>query len=65
MADAHQYGGMTLNERLVVAGLLSSFDVAVEARDRAAMIAIMEKVEVQDAAASADTILQNLTCYGY
>ena len=59
------YSGMTVNERLVVSGLLNEFDDAARARDRARMIALLSQVEVTDPAQSADTILRNPGKYGY
>ncbi len=56
---------MTVNERLFDAGLLQAFDAAARARDRAEMIRIMSDVDVEDAARSADSILQNPQRYGY
>lgn len=65
MAEAHPYGGMTINERLVVADLLSSFEAAAKLRDRAAMIGLLAAVEVENAAASVDAVLQDPGRYGY
>jgi len=49
---------MTTNERLSAADLQDPFDQATERRDRADMIAILEKVELGDQAARiADTVL--------
>jgi hypothetical protein len=39
-----QAGGMTVNERLYLAGLLDEFDAAVEKRDAAALREILTKV---------------------
>jgi len=50
---------MTVNERLFEAGLVEAFDAAARARDRSEMIRILSEVDVDDAAWSADTILQN------
>jgi hypothetical protein len=50
---------MTVNERLYVKGLLPAWDVARLNRDRAAMIRLLEQVELADQAASiADATLQ-------
>ncbi len=38
------YGGMTVNERLFVSGLMDEFDAAARDRDRDAMIAVLMKV---------------------
>lgn len=56
---------MTVNECLFGAGLVEAFDAAARARDRAEMIRILNKVEVEDAARSADTILKNPQRYGF
>jgi hypothetical protein len=64
VADAHPYAGMTINERLVAAGLVGSFDAAVSLRDRAAMIRILTEVDVGDPAASVDAVLQRPAYYG-
>jgi len=65
MEKAHRYGGLTINERLVVAGLLSSFEAAAKARGQATMIGLLAEVEVEDAAASVDAVLQDPGRYGY
>jgi hypothetical protein len=65
MAEAHPSTGMTINERLYVAGLADPFDAAVRARDRALMISILKDVEVRDAASCVDAILKDPFRYGY
>jgi hypothetical protein len=57
--------GMTINERLFATGNLEAFDDAARRRDRKGMVAILRGVEVEDAEATADTILANPTRYGY
>ena len=47
MTDKHDYGGMTVNERLFVAGLADAFNDAVARRDRAVMISILETVDAR------------------
>ena len=61
------YAGMTVNERLVVAGLMQAFDKAVMARDRSAAIAVLRQVELSDeqAASTTDTIFASPSRYGY
>jgi hypothetical protein len=61
-----EYGGMTVNERLVVAGLNGSFDGAARRRDRHKMIEILAAVEMtpDGAAKVADTVLANPARYG-
>ena len=63
--DRPAFGGMTVNERLVVAGLTDEFDDAMNRRDRAEAIRILESVDVADAAWSVDTMLANPTFYGF
>ena len=65
MNDRSRYEGMTVNERLFDAGLMDAFDAAARARDRAAMIRLLIDVDVEDAAWSADTILQRPERYGF
>ena len=53
-----RFGGMTTNERLVDAGLMSAWDDAVRARDRERMILVLSAVELGDqASAIADAVL--------
>lgn len=59
------YGGMTVNERLFVAGLLDQFDDAARARDRARMIRLLSLVQVVDPEQSVNTILDHPDKYGY
>lgn len=56
---------MTVNERLVEAGLRDQWDVAVRARDRGAMLELMRMVEVTPPEFTVDTILANPARYGY
>jgi hypothetical protein len=46
-----RFGGMTVNERLVDAGLIEDWDNAVRARDKERMISILSKVELGNQAA--------------
>jgi len=57
---------MTVNERLFEAGLLDAFDRAVRAADRAKIVEILIKVEIDapEAARTADSILKHPTRYG-
>lgn len=53
-----KFAGMSVNERLFVAGLLETFDDSVRKRDRSAMIALLRKVGLADQAEGvADRIL--------
>ena len=65
MNDRGRYAGMAVNERLLDAGVMEAFDAAASARDRAEMIRILTDVDVEDAAWSADTILERPERYGY
>jgi hypothetical protein len=49
--------GMTVNERLFVAGRPAEFDAATRAEDRDRMIEILEALAVADAERSVDRIL--------
>ncbi len=66
-SDGSDYGGMTTNERLFVAGLLDAWDAAAIRRDRHRMIELLCKVEfsVSDAASITDTMLSNPKMYGF
>ena len=61
------YAGMTVNERLVIAGLIAAWDEAVGRRDRARMIEILMATDLtaEQAAYSTDTTLANPEKYGY
>ena len=61
-----RFAGMTTNERLYEAGLLVSFDKAAKRRDRAAMIAVLNQVELADQGAQiVDAILAKPKSYGF
>ena len=51
------YGGMTLNERLVVSGLIGKWDAVLQARDRATLVAILRDVAVGRPEDVADRLL--------
>jgi hypothetical protein len=61
------YAGLTVNERLVISGLIDDWDKAVVKRDRARMIEILMASELtaEQAASTADTTLANPERYGY
>ncbi|MDM7967022.1 hypothetical protein [Blastomonas fulva] len=59
MSIPSKYAGMTVNERLFDARLSGAFDVATKSRDRAEMIRLLTKVEVDNAAWSVDILLAN------
>ena len=50
---------MTLNERLFDAGLMETFDAAALAKNRAELMRLLAEVDVEDAATTVETILQN------
>jgi hypothetical protein len=54
------YQGMTVNERLVVAGLVDQWDAAVRQRDRDGVIETLKQVDIGfDADKIADAVLKN------
>lgn len=61
------FGGMTVNERLFVAGLLQQFDGAIDAGDRQRAIELLIRVAMSDvgAAETVDAVLSNPAKYGY
>ena len=61
------FGGMTVNERLVVAGLLEEFDLAIDSGDRKRAIELLVQVSMNEvsAAETVDMVLGNPTKYGY
>jgi hypothetical protein len=58
---------MTVNERLVVCGVLDKWDDAVRRRSRGEMIEVLRSVALteQQAVHTTDTVLQNPKQYGY
>jgi len=57
---------MTANERLHAAGVLDSFELLVQRRDREAMIRILTSVGLgKEARIIADTILESPAKYGF
>ena len=61
------YAGMTVNERLVIAGLIAAWDAAVAKRDRAGMIEVLMSTELSEkqAAETADAVLADPQKYGF
>jgi hypothetical protein len=45
------YGGMTVNERLVMSGLVATWDRAIAQGDRASAIEVLGRVDLQSQAA--------------
>lgn len=65
MSDPNK--GMSVNERLLLAGLIDEFDAAARERDRNGMIGILVRAALpRDAAvATVDAVLANPKRYGY
>lgn len=63
--SASHYAGMTVNERLFDSNLLTDFDRATIARDRARMISVLEEVFVENPEHTVDAILYDPKRYGY
>ena len=61
------YAGMTVNERLVIAGKMAEWDKALAKRDRAWMIEILMATELtaEQAAVTGDTTLGSPEKHGY
>jgi hypothetical protein len=55
LIEQDNFAGMTINERLFVAGLMDSFDKAVTENDREGVISILKKVNL-----NSETIEANL-----
>lgn len=62
-----ELGGMTVNERLVVCGVIDKWDDAVRRRSSEEMIEALRSVALteQQASQTADTVLQNPKKYGF
>lgn len=65
--DASNFGGMTVNERLFVAGLLGEWDAAIDIADRSSAIEILTRVDLSEdgAAWTVDAVLANPAKYGF
>jgi hypothetical protein len=61
------FAGMTVNERLLVGGLLRQFDSAIHSgdRDRAIQILVQVAMSENSAAATIDSVLADPSKYGY
>ena len=61
------YAGMTVNERLVMAGLLAAWDAAVISGNRARMIEILMATDLSEkqAAETTDAVLADPAKYGF
>jgi hypothetical protein len=65
--DDKKYSGMTLNEMLFQSGLLESFDDAIRKKDRATLLGILKKVNIdsENGGKIIQTIFDNPKKYGY
>ena len=64
---APDYSGMTVNERLVTAGMLDAYDIAARNRDLDSMVAILVNVQLTAAQARemSETVIADPAKYGY
>ena len=51
-ADHPGYGGMTVNERLVMSGLIATWDRAIAEGDRVTAIEVLGQVDLENQAAA-------------
>lgn len=66
MINKPNYGGMTVNERLVEAGLMNEWEAAAKSRDRKRMIELLSEVDLASQAEQiSDTLLANPRRYGF
>ncbi len=61
------YSGMTVNERLLVSGLMGQFDIAMKDRNKNQIIEILKKIDFEEKAAEqfVNTIFENPEKYGF
>ena len=57
---SRKYAGMTMNERLVLSGLIDRWDAAVAKRDRAALLRICAQVGVAEGPTGRSRIVDSL-----
>jgi hypothetical protein len=57
--------GMTVNERLSHVGIIDRWDEAARRRDRTAMVALLEQVEVPEPHLTADAVLADPKKFGF
>ncbi len=61
-----RFSGMTVNERLAVAGLLEAWDSAISTADRGQAVEVLSQVDLADQAEwIVDTTLANPAKYGF
>ena len=67
MGELHDpsLAGMTVNERLFHVGIIDRWDEAVRRRDRDAMIALLERVEVREPHLTVDAVLADPRKFGF
>jgi hypothetical protein len=65
--DPSNFDGMTVNERLFVAGLLEEWDAAMNTADRSRAIEILTRADMSEdgAASTVDAVLANPAKYGF
>jgi hypothetical protein len=63
--DESSLAGMTVNERLSHVGIIDQWDEAARRRDRAAMIELLEQVEVPEPHLIADAVLADPKKFGF
>jgi hypothetical protein len=66
-AQRPDFGGMTVNERLVTAGLLGQFDAAIDSGDRQRALELLKQVAMSEdsAATTVEAVLANPSKYGF
>jgi len=62
-----KYAGMTVNERLCIAGLMGDFEIAAKERNRIKLIEILQATDLteEQAIGTTDALLANPKFYGY
>ncbi|MCB1936111.1 MAG: hypothetical protein KDF59_09230 [Nitrosomonas sp.] len=62
-----KYSGMTVNERLFEANLISEFDEAARERNKIRMVELLKKLELTESQANetSEAIIKNPTMYGH
>jgi hypothetical protein len=65
MIQRPNYAAMTVNERLVTAGLMEAFDDAARLRDRDTMMRLLSEVDLDRPAGTVDALLKDPARYGY
>ena len=62
-----KFAGMTVNERLCIAGLIDEFDNAVKSRNKSQIIETLKKTDLtkQQATETTEAILSNPKRYGF